>query len=133
MSESSPPYGKSDELQRFLKSEEGLTSNELNDFEVEYKVSKRQMANLLGVSEKTYYNILSDKSIDSSRSDRFLQVHKVFTEGKEVFMSENNFMDWLQSPQSTFGDRKPMNMLQSITGLEAVYSELIRIKHGVLA
>lgn len=133
MSEDTTNYGKFDDLQRYFQSEKGVSSNVIKEFEETYQISKKQMASLIGVSEKTYYNLMSENKLDKSRSDRFLQVQKVFEEGRYTLMSENNFKEWLHTPQVVFNNHKPFEMLQTFSGLEAVYEELFRIKHGILA
>lgn len=133
MSESPSIYGKQNDQSLHWKSENGVEVSYVSDFEEIYQISKRQMATYLGVSEKTYYNMMNDQLLDTHRSDKFLQLSKVFTEGVHTFMSKEGFQQWLDTPQLAFGNRKPSEYLHTFSGLDEVYTELQRIKFGVLA
>jgi len=111
----------------------GLPTNLLEDFEVKYQLTNKQTANLMGVSQKTYYNLIDEPMMDRERADRFLYINKIFNEGTEAFCGEENFLDWLKTPQPVLDNQKPIDLMSTITGAEAAYGEIIRIKHGVLA
>lgn len=111
--------------------EEGIQVSVVEDFQATYHVPNRQMALLLGVAEKTYYNVMNQSKLDFDRSDRFLFVKKIFEQGKEALMSEDALMEWLNHPQSFCEGRKPVDLLKSINGAQEVYDQLGRIKYGV--
>lgn len=124
---------KASENKKYQMIEEGVDSNMVQEFEEVYHLKRREVAYILGVSEKTLYNILSKPTLDKERSDRFIYVNKIFYEGEEVFMNSENFKKWLNTPQVNLSQKKPLEMMDTINGAEAVYAEIIRTKHGVLS
>lgn len=112
---------------------ENVDVSKVEEFEEQYGLSKRQMATLVGVSEKTYYNLLTNNKLDEDRSDRFLYLNKIFEEGKEAFFTEQNLSDWLNAPQPSLDGLRPIEMMSSINGAQAVYHEIGKIKYGVLS
>ena len=121
------------EEEKMYNFDEDLSPQVLNDFQESYGVTNNDMAVLMSVSEKTYYNIKQKEKLSPVNSDRLLTIQRIYKEGKEVFMSEDSFNDWLDTPQTAFGNIKPKKMLSTITGMFDVMNQLGRIKHGILA
>jgi len=105
----------------------------LNDFQVSYGVTNNDMAELMSVSEKTYYNIKQKDKLSPAHADRLLTIQKIYIEGAQVFMTEESFNNWLDTPQYAFDNEKPKEMLSTISGMFEVMNQLGRIKHGILA
>ena len=124
---------KKTEIKRYQLAEEGLQTNMVREFEVAYGISKHEMADLMGISEKTYYNLLLKDKLDRERSDRFLFIEKIFEEGEETFVSKQNFNSWLRQPHPSLENQKPIDLLDSLNGAQAVHAEIIRTRHNVLS
>lgn len=119
--------------ERYQLSKKGVPADEVKKFMHKFQLGQKQMATLLSVSDKTLYTQLKEKRIDHHLSDRFLLVQSVFAEGEETLMSVENFRQWLDLPHRNFDGQTPMTLLSTINGAEAVRSELIRTKYGVLS
>lgn len=113
--------------------EEGVTVADLKTFMQRFSLTQKQMASLLGLSDKTLFNLLKKDMLDVATSDRFLLVQSIFQEGVEALMSEQTFRQWLEKPHTYFNRRTPLEMMATINGAEAVRDELIRTKHGILS
>jgi putative toxin-antitoxin system antitoxin component (TIGR02293 family) len=124
---------KKTEIKRYQLAEEGLQTNMVREFEVAYGISKHEMADLMGISEKTYYNLLLKDKLDRERSDRFLFIEKIFEEGEETFIGKQNFNSWLRQPHPSLENQKPIDLLDSLNGAQAVHAEIIRTRHNVLS
>ncbi|WP_425390892.1 antitoxin Xre/MbcA/ParS toxin-binding domain-containing protein [Ekhidna sp.] len=98
---------------------------------VDYGISRDDMAGLLGVSEKTYYNMMQKNHLDAERSDRFHFIRQILASGEEAFGSKTNLSKWLKTPQSSLDGYTPLNMMSTITGANRVLLVLGRIKHGI--
>ncbi len=98
-----------------------------------YNVSKQGMAKLLGISDKTYYNLMKVSTLDKNQSDRFTYIQNILNEGTTTFNGSDNFRDWLHTEQPTLDGVKPLDMLTSITGAHEVLVAITRIKHGIFA
>lgn len=124
---------KKSEIKRYELAEEGVQTNMVKEFEAVYEVPRKKMAGLLGVSEKTYYNLMSHPHIDKERADRFLFIERIFEEGEETFQTKENLRTWLQLPHPNLNNKKPIDLLESLNGSQAVLGEIIRTRHSVLS
>ncbi len=116
------------------KVEAGVPVSEMLTFQQKYGLTHKQMAYLLAVSEKGYYNLLNkDGSLSKYQSGQFLKVAEVFREGEEALMSKEAFLEWLQQPHWYFKHKKPFDLLDTPIGADAVIEELGRAKYGMLS
>lgn len=115
------------------RAEQGVASEEVKELIQKFHLNQKQMAFLLNVSDKTLYALLKSKQLDMAHSDRFLMIQSVFQEGAEAFMSVETFRNWLDKPHFYFDKKTPFELLGTINGAEAVRSELIRTKYGILS
>jgi putative toxin-antitoxin system antitoxin component (TIGR02293 family) len=114
--------------------EAGVYTKEVRAFQQEYTLTHKQMAYLLTMSEKGYYNLLNkDSLLSKNQSGQFLKVAEVFKEGEEALMSKEAFLEWLQQPHWYFKHRKPFDLLDTPIGADAVIDELGRAKYGMLS
>ena len=98
-----------------------------------YNLSKQGMAKLLGISEKSYYNLMKATALDKNQSDRFTYVQNILKEGSITFNGSSNFREWIHTEQPTLNGIKPIDMLSSITGAHQVLIAIHHIKHGIFA
>lgn len=122
------------EIKRYqIAEEEGLDTSVVKEFEAVYEVPKKKMASLLGVSEKTYYNLMAQAVFDRERADRFLFIERIFEEGEDTFQTKENLRSWLQLTHPNLNHKKPIDLLESLNGSQAVLAEIIRTRHNVLS
>ena len=83
--------------------------------------TKLMIEGVLGVSEKTYYNIMLKSTLDQERSDRFQFIQSILESGEETFGTKANLSNWLNTPQPTLDGYTPKNMMSTITYNIGVY------------
>lgn len=110
-----------------------IQSKEVNEAAAEYGMSRQDMASLLGISDKTYYNLMKAGKLDLNQSDRFNFIHDILEEGKHTFNGLANFKDWLHTEQSSLGGHTPLAKMATLVGAQEVLSEMIRTRHGIFA
>ena len=66
---------------------EQVETSKVSEKAAVYGIPKSDMAGILGVSEKTFYNIMQKEHLDRERSDRFHFIHQVLQSGKATFGS----------------------------------------------
>ena len=116
------------------KVETGVSAAEMLAFQQKYGLTHKQMAYLMAVSEKGYYNLLNkNSSLSKYQSGQFLKVAEVFREGEEALMSKEAFLEWLQQPHWYLNHKKPFDLLDTPIGADAVIEELGRAKYGMLS
>ena len=95
-------------------------------------IPDRQLAQLLGVSEKTLSRARAAKGkLEPVASDRLVRVARVVALAIDVLEDEAAAVHWLKRPQIGLGGRIPLTMLTTDPGRDQVEKLLLRIEHGV--
>lgn len=86
------------------------------------------------ISAKTLYSYRhSEKNLPIRINEQILKLEELYKKGKELFESSEEFNKWLKSESYGLGNTKPIDMINSITGIDLVYEELVRIEFGATA
>lgn len=89
-------------------------------------------AELLEISTKSLQRYKqSDKTFKSLHSEKIIEMAEVTKVGIEVFGDVKKFKLWLDLPNFSLGNIKPIDLLRDSYGKELVISELIRINYGI--
>ncbi|HEY0895832.1 MAG TPA: antitoxin Xre/MbcA/ParS toxin-binding domain-containing protein [Sphingobacteriaceae bacterium] len=112
---------------------EGIRSQALVDFMRIAGITQAALARILSVSEPTIRKYIRDgRPLDSRLSDHLLQLFELHDQGIDTFGSLKEFRNWLRCCQLVLGAR-PIDLLDTCTGMGLVRNELLRIDHGMLA
>lgn len=95
--------------------------------------SQNSMAKLMGVSTRTLQRELEHKQLSKDLSDRFLQLLDLYKEGVEAFFTIDNFQSWLKEEQVNLYGNRPIELIQSVSGIQQVKEEILRLKHGIIS
>lgn len=91
-------------------------------------------AEYLNVSTKTLQRYkISKTRFKPIYSEKILELAEVTQLGTEVFDSQGQFYNWLNTVSFALGNLKPAELLKDSYGKELVMAELNRIEHGVFA
>ena len=95
--------------------------------------TQSDIAHILDLTEPTLRKyIKSGKELNTGLSEHILQLFELFDKGMDTFDSLPEFKNWLKAYNIGI-DAKPIELLDTITGINIIISELIRIDYGVLA
>lgn len=120
-------------LNNFLYKDELIPSSFLKTFIHSIGASQNTMAKMLGIATRTLQRELHNPHLSRELSDRFLQLIDLYKEGIETFYDLETFKEWLETEKSVFHQKKPFDLMQSITGIQQVKEEIIRTKLGILS
>jgi len=111
----------------------GLQAQALLDLMLVTGATRVDIAHLLDLTEPTLRKyITAGKELNIGLSEHILQLFELFDKGMDTFGSLEDFKNWL--PKHNIGiDAKPIDLLDTITGISIVMNELLRIDYGVLA
>lgn len=89
----------------------------------------------VGVSERTAHRIKAspDKLLDARTTDGIYRLESVRTLAQEVLGSEQAANEWLNTEAMGLEFRKPIDLVSTSPGAEAVKTLLQRMKYGVYA
>ena len=95
--------------------------------------SEGDWANFLDLSTKSLHRYKqASKQFKPLQSEKIIEMAEVTNVGIEVFGDMEKFKLWLDTPNFSLGNLKPIELLKDSYGKELVISELTRINHGIL-
>ena len=95
--------------------------------------SEVDWANFLDISTKSLHRYKqSSKQFKPNQSEKIIEMAEVTNVGIDVFGDMAKFKLWLDTPNFSLGNLKPMELLKDSYGKELVISELTRINYGIL-
>lgn len=115
-------------------SKEGLAPQAAFDLASVGAFSNEALESILDVSYKTLTNYLKQKTnLNPSVSEKILTILALFEKGISIFGSKEEFIAWINRPAYGLGNRKPGDLLDTMTGIYLIGEELSRIEYGDLA
>jgi len=116
------------------KARSGLQPQAVLDFMDVSNLSAAAIESAFNKSMKTFQNYLNKKiNLDIATSEKLLKLFALYSRGIEVFGSVDAFSEWLSRPAYGLGKKVPLQILDTITGVDLVNEELLRIEYGDLA
>jgi len=96
--------------------------------------SENDWSNFLGISTKSLQRYKqSSQNFKPIQSEKIIEMAEVTTVGMDVFADVDKFKLWLNTPNYSLGNLKPIELLKDSYGKELVIGELTRINYGILA
>lgn len=98
-------------------------------------ISKKALAeDIFDVSIKTMVRYQKErKKLNPKNSELALKLLQVCSKGVELFGEMTAFIIWIKKPSYGLGNRLPIDLMDTITGIDLVEEELLRIEYGALA
>jgi putative toxin-antitoxin system antitoxin component (TIGR02293 family) len=112
-------------------SKRGVTKEYLENVANKLGLTIYEIAPLLHLSSRTLLRYQPAELMDTPVSEHLILLDKLITEGCEVLGNDANFKEWLHSKIRAFEFEKPIQLLDTIFGIQMVNQILGRIKYGV--
>ena len=115
-------------------SKKGLRAQAVFDFISLSEFSFPVIEKVLNKTIKTFTSYKKNQTnLDSTISEKLLKIFSLYDKGASVFGNIGEFNQWIAAPSFGLGNVVPRDLLDTVTGIELVYDELIRIEYGDLA
>lgn len=115
----------------------GLPSAAVQHFVSSFRtVPAPEVARAMGVSLRTVQRLkkrLATDRLGTDQSDRAWQLAEVLARATDVFGTREDAERWLEAPAIGLDQRRPIDLLGTSAGTEAVKTYLERIDHGIYA
>ncbi len=95
------------------------------------KIPMRDMAVLLNISYKTLGRKKETDLMDSVSSSLSIEIAETILKGLSVFEDSDKLTCWLQKENRALQGERPLNLLNTPTGIKMVNRLLIRIEEGI--
>ena len=124
-----------DDYSIVLNSLKGLSANVFYDLVLITGINKNQLAgDIFQLSLKTIKRYREDnKKLNPRNSELILKLIALYKKGAEVFGSTESFNKWLNKPAFGVGNKTPYRIMNTSTGIDLIFEELVRIEFGDLA
>jgi putative toxin-antitoxin system antitoxin component (TIGR02293 family) len=109
---------------------EGVPGDLIIKFAEHLRVPKNDLYSILHLNARTAQRFVA-KRLDVDKSDRLVQIAKVYERCLNVFEDFEKAMHWLKSPNYALGNQIPWDLLDTTEGSELVLDTLGRIEYGV--
>ncbi len=111
----------------------GLEPKAIQDLIEITGATQTDVAHILDLTEPTLRKyIKAEKELNIGLSEHIIQLFELFDKGMDTFGSLEEFKSWL-SHHNIGINAIPMDLLDTLTGINIIKSELIRIDYGVTA
>ncbi len=114
-----------------LLAERGVPRSAVDRIAEHFGVKVTDLAAYLNVTLRSIQGYRKNQLLSSNISDHLIQLAGLYVLGESTLGSEA-FREWLQLHNPALGIR-PVELLKTSTGIEAVKDELLRIEYGVFA
>ena len=95
--------------------------------------TEENWADFLDISTKSLHRYKqSSKIFKPLQSEKIIEMAEVTKVGLDTFGDMSKFKLWLETPNFSLGNLKPMELLKGSYGKELVIGELTRMNYGIL-
>lgn len=123
----------SDPAARYYRANEGISKSDFLSIVALTGFNLTEFTKLLPVTRRTIEKSKNTDLLSPAVSDRVLQIVALFDHGETVFGNVSSFKDWISTTSIALGGKRPMDFMDSDTGISLVNDQLGRIAHGVYA
>jgi putative toxin-antitoxin system antitoxin component (TIGR02293 family) len=110
----------------------GLSFAALERFQKNTSLSSSEVANLIGLSARTWARRKETGKLEPDESDRLLRASRVFWRALELFEGESDdARGWLLEPQPLLGNMAPFELATTDVGAAEVDRLIGRLEHGI--
>jgi hypothetical protein len=96
--------------------------------------SKTLAETVFEITPKTFASYLEEgKKIPKHMLEKGIKLEELYKKGIELFGSVIKFNEWMRKESFGLGLHIPLELIGTITGIEMIYDELIRIEFGATA
>lgn len=114
--------------------EEGLPVMEVVQFGKQAGYTSDELARLIQIPARTYARRVAAKAkLKVHEGERATRLMRIFDRAKQLFVTEKNVREWLQTELPALGWRTPIDYAQTEPGAREVENLIGRIEHGIFS
>jgi putative toxin-antitoxin system antitoxin component (TIGR02293 family) len=110
---------------------EGISKEELENLKEQTGIDYNMLAKVLAVTKATLHNKKGKSRFDAFVSERILLLADIYSFGYAVFKEREKFNRWMKTPNRALGNIIPLNLTETVYGMEEVKNLIGRIDYGV--
>ncbi|RLD23726.1 MAG: hypothetical protein DRI71_04595 [Bacteroidetes bacterium] len=108
-----------------------LPGKSLTTIQQQTSLGAMDLAQVMGVSKSTYYNLLDEETLDSETIDAMVDFAVLWQKGLEAFDEDASLLnEWLETRNTNLGGIKPIELLATRVGRRALEKAFLRIEYS---
>ena len=96
-----------------------------------YGFSLDTLSKILDITDRSIQNKSKDYIFTGNVAEKIFGLSEVYSYGIEVFEERGKFIHWLATPNPILDNKKPVELLFTLLGMQQVKQELGRIDYGI--
>lgn len=112
-------------------SRRGLSKKAIATMAHHLGIAQAELFIILHISARTWQRYSDEKLLPQEVTENALQLANLYKQGEEVFGNPEKFKGWMNHPSPVFSGKKPIDLLDTQFGFQAIQDELVRIDWGV--
>jgi putative toxin-antitoxin system antitoxin component (TIGR02293 family) len=109
----------------------GISKDSLVSFKQEIDIDYEHLSFILGTTKTTLHKKQGKETFSPSISEKVIALMDVYNYGYEVFGDKHKFNKWVQTSNRALGNRIPLDVMDTIFGIDEVKNIIGRIAYGV--
>lgn len=126
-------FKSKDVLGQVAELKEGLPAEIVETLGRELEVSRKELARVAGVAERTLIRKIQAGRLTPDQSERMNRVARLFARTVDVLGGKERALRWLKAPRSYFNGKPPLDFADTELGCQEVLNLLGRIEYGVFS
>lgn len=110
---------------------EGISKSELENLKEQTELDYETLSKVLAVTKATLHNKKGRERFDAFVSERILLLADIYSYGYAVFKEKEKFNRWMKSPIRALGYGRPIDLCDTVYGIDEVKNLIGRIEYGV--
>ncbi|WP_372799298.1 antitoxin Xre/MbcA/ParS toxin-binding domain-containing protein [Pontiella sp.] len=120
-------------LEQVAEIKAGLPAGIVDALCRELEISRKELARVAGVAERTLNRKIQEGRLNADQSERFNRIAQLLNRAVDVLGTKELAVRWLKGPRSYFGGKAPLDFADTELGNREVLNLLGRIEHGVFS
>ncbi|MFP5078948.1 antitoxin Xre/MbcA/ParS toxin-binding domain-containing protein [Pedobacter sp. JCM 36344] len=109
----------------------GISKDSLVSFKQAINVDYDHLSFVLGTTKTTLHKKQRNETFSPSISEKVIALMDIYRFGYQVFGNHDKFNKWVQVSNRALGNRIPLEVMDTIFGIDEVKNIIGRIQHGV--
>jgi len=114
-------------------SREGIRMDNLRHLRERTGLDLPAFARILQITPRTLQNKEASDNLGVSVSEKALELAMLFARGVDVFGNHDRFISWMRKPCRALENERPLDLLDTRFGFDAVTQVMGRMEHGVIS
>lgn len=109
----------------------GISKSVLVEIKNRINIDYDSLSIIIGTTKTTIHNKKNDEKFSSTVSEKIVALFDLYEFGYSVFEDKLNFEKWIQTSNRALDNKRPIELLDTIFGIDEVKNIIGRIEHGV--